>query len=220
MRELTSMKDNDELWLVIPTANRFQYLENIFNNSRVAPEKRIIIRTASGPDLSHCVNLYELQVFNIQYWWNLGIEYVRNHGGRYVAVLNDDVELQHGVLQELLHVMKLEGTALALPVDKGDAAWGHCWILDIKSGIRPDERFTWWCGDRDLEIQAKKSWGISYNSLPTLNIHANELTASNTELEQITKQDIRSFYFKYPIRSAANYPIRFLRRIVRRLRKK
>ena len=214
------MPNDDDLWLVIPTANRFQYLEDIFNTSNIAPEKRIIIRTASGVDLSDCVNLYELNIFNIHHWWNLGIEYVKNHGGRYVAVLNDDVALKSGVLQELLCVMKSEGSALALPVEKGDAAWGHCWVLDINSGIKPDERFTWWCGDRDLEIQAKRSWGISYKPLPTLNIHANELTASSKELEQITKVDIRSFYRKYPIRSAASYPVRLWRRVIRRLKRK
>lgn len=214
------MVSNEELWLIIPTSNRFQYLEEIFSNSRIPAEKRILIRTSPGTDISGCVNIYELNVFNIHHWWNLGIEYAKNHGARYVAVLNDDVQLGSGVLQELLCVMKSERTALALPVKQGDAAWGHCWILDLTSEVRPDERFIWWCGDRDLEIQAKKSYGVSHLALPTLNIHANELTASNSKLEEITKVDIQTFYRKYPIRSALAYPQRLRIRIIRRFKQK
>jgi hypothetical protein len=211
------MMNDDDLWLVIPTSNRFQYLEEIFVNSKIPADRRVLVRTSPGTDVSDCINIYELDVFNIHRWWNLGIDYAKSNGARYVAVLNDDVQLGSGVLQELLKVLKSEKTDLALPVGKGDAAWGHCWILDISSGIRPDERFIWWCGDRDLEIQARRSNGVSYKALPTRNIHANELTASNLILEEITMVDIQSFYRKYPIRSVVAYPRRLWSRINRRL---
>lgn len=214
------MTNSDDLWLVIPTANRFQYLEKIFLNSGISPDKRLLIRTALGPKIPNCINIFELDTFNIHFWWNLGIEYATSQGGRYVAVLNDDIELSPGALQELLELMKLEKSALALPVSKGDAAWGHCWIIDTQSGIKPDERFTWWCGDRDLEIQAKKSAGITYKPLFTLNLHANELTVANPKLEALTQEDIKLFYRKYPFRSASAYPIRLMRRVKRRLAKK
>jgi hypothetical protein len=214
------MDSNEDLWLVIPTSTRFQYLEEIFANSRIPAQRRILIRTSPGTDISDCINIYELDIFNIHRWWNLGIDYAKSHGARYVAVLNDDVQLGPGVLQELLSVMKSERTALALPVNEGDTAWGHCWILDLTSGVRPDERFVWWCGDRDLEIQAQRSLGVSHKALPTLNIHANEITASNLKLEEITRVDIRSFYRKYPIQSTVAYPQRLWIRINRRLNRK
>ena len=214
------MSSFNELWLVIPTANRFQYLDEIFRKSKITPEKRILIRTSLGTDYPGCINLYETENFNIQHWWNLGIEYAKAQGARYVAVLNDDVRLDSGVLQELLSQMQTEGTALAIPVSKGDAAWGHCWIIDTQSQIKPDERFVWWCGDRDLEIQALRGQGITYKPLKTQNLHANELTVANPALTSLIDRDIYMFYRKYPFKALIGYPGRLWIRIIRRLNRK
>lgn len=87
------------LWLVIPTADRHQYLSEIFLNSGIDESKRILVRTSPGIDFPDCVNLRFNGNLNIQAWWNLGINYAMQHGARYIAVLNDDVLLHPKTLQ-------------------------------------------------------------------------------------------------------------------------
>jgi hypothetical protein len=193
------MSHIDELWIVIPTASRLQYLDDIFIKSHIPPDRRVLIRTDSGDQYPDCINLWVLDVFNIQKWWNSGLDYVRDQGGRYVAVLNDDVLLQDGQLEKLLTVLIEEDSVLALPVNHGDAGWGHCWIVDLDKNVRPDERFTWWCGDHDLEIQAQRKGRVSYFPLPIENLHANELTSSSPALLLLAKKDIWTFRRKYPV---------------------
>ena len=206
------MNQVDDLWIVIPTASRHQYLNDIFINSHIPPERRVLVRTLPGSQYPDCINLWVLDVFNIQHWWNSGLNYVKDQGGRYVAVLNDDVLLQEGHLEKLLALLIEEDSVLALPVNQGDAGWGHCWIVDLDKNVRPDERFVWWCGDHDLEIQAQRRGRVSYLPLPIVNLHANELTSMSSTLLLMTKRDIWSFRRKYPAY--------FLREISRTVKKR
>jgi hypothetical protein len=206
------LKNDIEFWIVIPTANRHEYLEEIFECSGVSPEQIVLIRTTPGQTISGAVNLWVSGDINIQRWWNTGIQYCRNNGGRYVAILNDDTVLRKGDLQKLLQQLKAEGTTLVLPVAKGNAGWGHCWILDTAHNVYPDERFQWWCGDHDLEIRALKAKGVAYLPLQILNKHANELTTENLFLQTLTRKDIRTFRRKYPGKALAEFYRRFNRK--------
>ena len=188
----------DSLWLVIPTADRHQYLSEIFRNSGIERNRRVLIRTIPGRELDDCVNIYYEGPLNIQAWWNVGIDYAKKHGARYVAVLNDDVSLSPTFLQKMLERMLFDETSLVIPVNKGEAGWGHCWIIDTSHAIKPDERFAWWCGDHDLEIQAKRAKGVSYIPLMVPNLHANELTQQSSEFGRMVKKDMWKFRSKYP----------------------
>lgn len=194
---MTSTKDQ-ELWLVIPTAGRHQYLSEIFRNSGIDESRRVLVRTSPGVDFPDCVNIRFEGNLNIQAWWNLGINYAMGHGARYIAVLNDDVVLQPKTLQLMLSQMIVDSSSLAIPVTEGEAGWGHCWILDSSHGVMPDERFIWWCGDHDLEIQARKTGGVTYFPIEVLNIHANQLTEMSESFVNIVKRDMWRFRFKHP----------------------
>lgn len=200
------------LWVVIPTSFRHDYLQGIFGASGVSMDKTILVRTAPGEPIAGAINLYDLDGINIHRWWNLGIDYARKNGAKYVAILNDDTVLQVGDLQKLLNLMIFEETTLALPVAKGNAGWGHCWILDLSHGVFPDERFHWWCGDHDLEIRALRKNGVSYLPLPILNKHANELTVESTQLQELAKRDIKEFRRKYPIKAMVEFYKRVLKK--------
>ena len=192
------------LWLVIPTANRHQYLSEIFERSQIPAGQRILIRTSDGADVPGAKNLKMLDIFNIQHWWNVGINDAVAHGAEFIAILNDDTKLVEGQLQLLLNLMILENSDLGYPEPIRSGGWGHCFIIRANSRVRPDERFTWWCGDHDLEMQARKAGGVSVAPIKVLNLHSNELTSQNPAMKKIIDQDISRFRRKYPAYTLRN----------------
>lgn len=205
----------DDLWLVIPTSNRHTHLNEIFKASCIPPERRILIRTSPGEDFPNAINLYQEEVFNIQSWWNTGIEYSASKGATFVAVLNDDADFDEGALQAMLNQMIDEGTDLAHPDPEINQGWGHCWILRIDSKVRPDNRFIWWHGDHDLEFQAKRSSGVSISPVLVRNLYANELTSRDSKFEAIIESDIRAFKLKYPLHSVYQFIFRIVNKVKR-----
>lgn len=197
--------EESEIWLVIPTADRHQYLNKIFHSSTVPPSQRLVVRTKPGIEISGCINLWYTGNLNIHSWWNFGISEAVARGARYVAVLNDDVEIEIGGLDRILAQMKIEHSILGLPVSKGEAGWGHCWIIDTAFPIRPDQRFSWWCGDHDLEIQASRKGSVTYFPIKSKNLHANELTLASVEIQKLVKQDLRKFRRKYPLLALSEF---------------
>jgi len=157
-----------------------------------------LIRTKGGDELAGAVNIWETSTFNIQKWWNLGIQYAKNQGAKYVAVLNDDTNLRIGVLREMLELMINEGTSLVHADPRMGFGWGHCWILNCQDEIAPDERFTWWYGDHDLEKQAERANGVTLSQHIVENIHSNLYTSSDQKFEAIIDRDLRTYRRKYP----------------------
>lgn len=212
----------DKTWLVIPTAGRHIYLDHIFKSSGIPPERRILIRTTPGENFPGAINLKAPDVFNIQTWWKFGINYAKSQGAEYIAVLNDDTEIVEGQLRSLLELLTRENTDLCHPDPSGDKGWGHCFLIRAHSGIEPDERFVWWCGDHDLEMQAKRKNGVSISPISVPNLHSNEYTSQNSSMKSIIDADISAFRRKYPFHTV-RYEIaprvsRKLKRIVTSLK--
>lgn len=99
---------------------------------------------------------------NIHQWWNLGIDHAVEQGADIVVVANDDISAEPGALRELAaHIEDVpEAPMLVWPEDTAHAAvrvtgiTGYCFALDPKR-IRPDEAFSWWYGEHDLELRAR-----------------------------------------------------------------
>ena len=186
-------------WLIIPTAIRHEYLKDIFEASQIPPNRRILIRTVAGPDFPDAMNVQVLNNFNIQHWWNIGIEHAAKQGAKFVAILNDDTKISAGDLEMLLRLMINENTDLSYADPSFTGGWGHCFIIRVDSLVRPDERFVWWCGDYDLEMQAKKGRGVSIAPITIPNLHANELTSNDPKFKAVIAGDISRFRRKYPM---------------------
>jgi glycosyltransferase involved in cell wall biosynthesis len=187
-----------DLWLVIPTGTRTQYLKDIFNECDIEPSKRVLVRTQPNlPDVENAINLQYEGEFNIQKWWNTGIDYARERGAEYVAVLNDDVQILSNPLRRIAEVMKATGAILGYPFPFIGHVCGYCWVLDLKSNVRLDENYVWWYGDRDLDMQARKNNGVVHVPAMVKHIHGNELTRDNQELVEQTKVDEKYFFEKW-----------------------
>lgn len=143
------------LWIVIPTAGRLTYLPQIISASNLPSEQIVLVQTKAIPSFPGVSCISFEGEFNIQRWWNYGIDFAEKHGAKYVAVLNDDVRLPSGILQEMLSLMIRESTTLVRP--QGD--FGHCWILRLDRQIRPDPIFRWYMGDHDLEKRSQRNGG-------------------------------------------------------------
>jgi glycosyltransferase involved in cell wall biosynthesis len=155
-------------WLVVPTLNnRARYLGPLLAGARMPA---VIVRTdvagdTIGDDLPgghRKITVHDVGSPNIHRWWNRGIDYAVSQGADVVVVCNDDVAADPGALLELAAHIEVGGAGpmLVWPYDREHAnvrvteISGYCFALD-PAAIRPDETFTWWYGDHDLEIRAR-----------------------------------------------------------------
>lgn len=150
-------------WLVVPTlGNRDASLIPLL---RDAGMPSVMIHTDSGDDIDRGER-WTVTVegsMNIQRWWNFGIQRAVKDGADVVVICNDDVAAQPGALVELAaHIEPGEpgSPMLVWPHDPEHAKGrvtpitGYCFALD-PARIRPDETFSWWWGDNDLELRAR-----------------------------------------------------------------
>jgi len=184
-----------DLWIVIPTADRHQYLEAIFENSEVLKNQIVIVRTTSGENIPEVHNIWDLEDFNIHRWWNKGINFAQDNGAKFVAVLNDDVQVAKGSLQKIVWGMKDSGADIGYPEPSYSDICGYAWVLRIDSKVRPDEQFRWWFGDNDIRKQAIANNG--YVSVPCdiKHLHPNETTVG--KFFDATVQDGERYYAKW-----------------------
>jgi GT2 family glycosyltransferase len=186
----------NDLWIVIPTANRHQYLEDIFKNSGVPRNQIVLVRTTSGEDIPKVHNIWDLDDFNIHRWWNKGINFAEEHGAKFVAVLNDDVWIEPQSLQKIVFCMKDSIEAvIGYPEPCSSDICGYAWVLRLDSPVRPDERYRWWFGDNDLRNQARLHGGYVKVPCDIRHLHPNETTIG--KFFEATKRDGELFYEKW-----------------------
>ncbi len=51
-----------DLWLVIPTGARTQYLQDIFKECDIEPSKRVLVRTLPDDDVPNAINLHQTRI--------------------------------------------------------------------------------------------------------------------------------------------------------------
>lgn len=167
------MTKNSNLWVVIPSGDRRQYLKDIINDCGVPKQKIVVVDTI-------------LEEPNIYKWWNYGINVARHNGATHVAILNDDIKLVDNPLQKILDVMVQEDATIGYPLPASSDPCGYCFILNLEHGIFPDEQYRWWYGDNDLYERAKSVVGVRAT---VQHIHPNELTSNSPELMALARLD-------------------------------
>ena len=185
----------NDLWIVIPTANRHQYLPEIILNSALPHKQIVLVRTAPGEEIPKVHNIWDLDDFNIHRWWNTGINFAEEHGAKFVAVLNDDVWIENGSLQAIVEGMEKTGADIGYPEPCSSDICGYAWVLRMSSPVRPDERFRWWFGDNDLRNQARLNGGTVSVPSNIRHLHPNETTVG--AFFEATKRDGELFYEKW-----------------------
>jgi len=200
-----------KLFVTIPTrGDHPELLQQLVTSSGVPRGNVIIVRTAPTETPTGTVTTDDFGEINIQRWWNRGIDIAVENGADFVAVLNDDLTIRPGVLQKLAVAADLYGAALATPgrieslstsrIPLNRKLIGSIWILNVRSGLRPDNDFRWWFGDDDLDIRARRNHG-GVISVPVdyEHVHASAATDGSSVLQELIDRDRLVFKKKYPI---------------------
>jgi hypothetical protein len=194
MTTTASIEDRTDLWLTIPTGGRDQYLEDIVNNSGIPRERIVIVNTDANKLLEGVHNLWDFDEVNIHRWWNRGINFAKERGAKYVAVLNDDLALEDNPLNTIANAMEETKSAIGFPYPHTGHICGYCYILNVETGLMPDEGYRWWFGDNDLYLRSKKFGGAVGVLAKVRHLHGNELTSINHKLLAQTEEDKKLFY--------------------------
>jgi hypothetical protein len=218
------------LFITVPTLGSHpEMLKDLVENSGVPPERIIIVATGPGVVApAGTVKVEDFGSLNIQRWWNRGIEEASHRGATAVAVLNDDVRVGPGALNALHEELIRTGATVASPTRPGEKAkvnrgrlipyspkiWGCLWVVDVKSGLRADERYEWWYGDHDLDIRARRDFsGIVTLNVDYEHVHSGEATGSSDRFQEIISRDEVTYQSDYArLQTLDRWAKKFLRR--------
>lgn len=151
-------------YAIIPTHNQPATLHALLD---VAGLPCIIVHTSpDSQDIPGHVNLRDEGDINIQRWWNRGIREAERRGADVAVMVNHDVVPADATqLPRMVDRLRESGATVAM-YGRADASpetdhpgkvrrTGHAFALNLRHGIRPDERFRWYYGDTLMELQAR-----------------------------------------------------------------
>lgn len=180
-------------------------LTNLVNSLRVP---FLVIDNGSTPPILNALREPTKPV-NLSKLWNLGIQYTV---GDYIAILNDDLTISQGSLESLAEKLDHSPASVAYPgpverlytgpqlANHYERMPGYCFVLRRASDIKADENLRWWCGDNDIDMQARQRGGaLSVAGLEIQNLKANE-HMQDIELRNQAGRDIEYFESKWGFR--------------------
>lgn len=157
----------DDWMVVVPTRNdRPELLRKLVMT--VGPDRMVLVHTTGAeqsPDIEGCLNLRDEEPLNIQAWWATGIKAA---GSRYVALVNDDVEMETNIIPMMVGACWKCNRAMARVRGPGIRHSGWLFVIDTDAGVAPDPAYRWWYGDDDMYRQAELRGGII--DIPVANI--------------------------------------------------
>ena len=171
----------------------------IIATSGLPPERVVVVWTGpewlpAPPGVAATI-IREGAPVNIQRWWNAGIDWLAERGCTRVAVLNDDLIIAPDTLPRMARA--LAGATLALLDDGGPS--GHCWMLSVTHGVRPDESYQWYCGDLQLIADAAAARGVMRTpDAWCLHMYATEATEADPELVALAAADDALYDSRHP----------------------
>ncbi len=202
------------LFMTLPTAGSHpELLDALVRDCGLPPDRIVIVATRPDVEVPRgCVRVEDLGPVNIQRWWNVGIDEAVQRGATAVAVVNDDLSLEPSTLPRLHEALVATGAAIASPsrpprrdrlhrgvrVPYAPRIWGCLWVLDVASGLRPDERYVWWYGDCDLDIRARRDYGgVVSVDVPYAHLHSGEGTGKSSALTALAERDALTYQSDY-----------------------
>ena len=198
-------------FLTVPTrGDHPELLEALIHASSIPRHKIVIVRTADVQVPAGVAVLDAIGPLNIHRWWNLGIDYAKDHGASNVAVLNDDLVINSHTITDLARALEATGAAIATPgpqvrlhrnrMPLRRLLIGSLWILDLSSGLTPNEDLRWWYGDDDLDIRARRDFGgVVTAPVWFKHPHAGKATDTSPLLQQLVVQDEQTFRKTHPL---------------------
>lgn len=198
------------MYLTIPTAGSHpKLLDGLVTDSGLPRDRVILVRTRPEVDLPvGCTVVDDFGEINIQRWWNTGIGEAVSRGATVVAVSNDDVSIGPATISTLVDALAQSGAVISTPNRLGlrvglhqgvtipyePVIWGCLWALDTRCKLRPDERFSWWFGDVDLDIRARRDFsGVVSCEVDFQHHFAGEATNMSPELMAASAEDANTF---------------------------
>ena len=198
------------LFMTVPTAGAHpELLADLIRDCGLPPERVVIVVTKPGVDLPEgVIRVESFGPPRIQHWWTLGIDEAQRRGATAVAVLNDDIRVQPATLARLHSELTGTCAAIASPSRPGirdgvhkrplipyePRLWGSIWVLNLATGLRPDERYVWWYGDNDLDLRARRHHGgVVLVPVEYEHVHPSTATFRSPELLAIAERDGQRF---------------------------
>ena len=191
--------------VVIPTsAERQGLLDELLRNLDLTRVQVVVVATSPGVVVPSQANIVEdPNGINIQRWWNKGLDRLTELDCDIAVVMNDDVRVAHEELEKMALFLAESRATISSPGPS--LRWfrhglplkwrmdGAFWAMNLHHGLRPDERYQWWMGDRDVEVRARTEFG-GLLTVPTAYKHVpGSQTASRTFLQELADQDMSAF---------------------------
>lgn len=209
-------------WAVVPTrGDRLFILDRCL--AAISPQVDGIVVVDNSTDgivlrewpTARCVVLHESQQPpNLSHLWNLGIKTAYREDATYVAVLNDDAVVPPTWLNDIVGAMQrhccvagsygarsfvVHRTPGATPLSQRLA--GYAFVLHAERYLLADERLQWWCGDNDLDMQARLRGGtVVLAGDPVKHLFPDKSTRESRALQLRTREDMRLFIEKWGFR--------------------
>jgi hypothetical protein len=89
-------------WVVVPVGSRHKYLDQLVDILSDYKGRIVFVNNYSPyPVFDGVHHLEDFEEINIHRWWNRGIEFAKDNGAKYVAVINDDVVFDSSLISRL-----------------------------------------------------------------------------------------------------------------------
>lgn len=193
------------------------------------PQENIIVIN-NGEPLPTIPNIRVLRdsvtIPHIYDQWNLGLDYATMQGAWHCLVLNDDVEIPGGFVNDLTHTILAQNVAVAYPDQSGqvradecrvrkeggpytnleERMTGYAFMVDTSMGRttptrRPrfDPTFRWWYGDDDFDRTVRERFNglAAVGGIPVTHKDPNGWTNRSPELQRQAELDRQRYVWKW-----------------------
>ena len=200
-----SLTSPARIGVVVPTsADRQGLIDALLRQLDPTRLEVVVVATSPGVEVPEHVHLIEdFEGINIQRWWNKGINRLVELNCDIAVMVNDDVQVSHGALEQLATQLAHSRATVSTPGPRLQwfrhglpLKWrmdGALWAINLHHGLRLDERYQWWMGDRDIEVRARTTYG-GLLSVPVPYAHSpGSQTGMRADLQEFASQDMSAF---------------------------